>query len=81
MVENNWGTLIIIMSAITLFVSTAVFFYSMRKNFASSMANEDMLRMYADNPEDYVSNQNIKHDLTHFRVIMPIISYELVVLR
>lgn len=35
--------------------------------------------MYAFNPEQFISQENIKNDLSHFRFTMPIMSYELLV--
>lgn len=35
--------------------------------------------MYAFNPEQFISQENIKNDLSHFRFTMPIMSYELLI--
>ncbi len=67
------------MSAITLFVSTGVFLYTIRNKYSYTLSNEDILRLYTVNPEEFVTNQRAKNDLSHFRFIMPIMSYELLV--
>jgi hypothetical protein len=67
------------MSAVTLFVSTAVFLYTIRNKYSYTLSNEDILRLYAANPEDFVSNQRVKNDLSHFKLIMPMMSYELLI--
>jgi hypothetical protein len=67
------------MSAITLFVSTGVFLYTIRNKYSYTLSHEDILRLYAVNPEDFANNQPVKNDLSHFRLIMPIMSYELLI--
>ncbi len=77
--ENYWGTAIIIMSALTLFISTGVFLYTIRNKYTYTISNDDILRLYAMNPEDIANGGQgqAKNDLSHFQLIMPIISYEL----
>ena len=76
LVENYWGTFIIVMSALTLLVSTAVFLYTIRNKYSYTLSNEDILRLYAINPEEFLqANEHTKNDLSHFRFPMPIMSY------
>lgn len=44
------------MSAITLFVSTGVFLYTIRNKYSYTLSNEDILRLYAINPEEFLHN-------------------------
>jgi hypothetical protein len=68
------------MSAVTLVISTGVFLYTLRTKYTYTFSNEDILRLYAINPEDFVANQQpIKNDLSHFNLIMPIMSYDLLI--